>query len=109
MARSCPLAPAAAVVVPAAIVSSTIWAASPAGLTGGVGGALVNSMPDATVADRPAAAAAAQKLPVITSVSPNTGPAGTNLHGLEANFTGAAGCRSDFGGDRSVDGFPLQR
>jgi hypothetical protein len=57
-----PVNAAAAKVVDPSIVS-TLWASSPAGLTGGTGGALVANMPDATVAARQAAAAAAVPLP----------------------------------------------
>lgn len=49
-----PINPAAAAVVPAEIISDVLWAASPAGLTGGVGGALTTAIPDATIAARQA-------------------------------------------------------
>jgi hypothetical protein len=48
---------------PPGIVSSSVWCASPAGLKNGVGGALTTAMPDATIAERQACAAAAQPLP----------------------------------------------
>jgi hypothetical protein len=56
-----PINPAAAHAVDPAIVSSTIWSASPAGLVAN-GGALVPSQPDATTAERTACAAAAKPL-----------------------------------------------
>jgi hypothetical protein len=58
-----PVNAAAANVVNPAIVSTILWAASPAGLSGGTGNALVANMPDATIAARQACAAAAVPLP----------------------------------------------
>lgn len=58
-----PINPAARPAFPPGVVSSTVWCASPAGLKNGVGGALTTAMPDATIAERQAAAEAAQSLP----------------------------------------------
>jgi hypothetical protein len=43
---------AAAAAVNPAIVSDTLFCASPMGLTGGVGGALMMSLADSTIAER---------------------------------------------------------
>jgi hypothetical protein len=46
----------ASTTIPSVCISATIWCASPAGLTNGVGGALMMSLADATIADRTACA-----------------------------------------------------
>ena len=44
--------PSATTTLPPQCISSTVWSASPQGLTDGIGGALMMSLPDATIAER---------------------------------------------------------
>jgi hypothetical protein len=47
--------------IPAAVISSSVWSGSPAGLVANTGGRLVPSLPDSTVAERTACSAASQR------------------------------------------------
>jgi hypothetical protein len=44
--------PNATTTIPSVCISTTVWSASPQGLTNGIGGALMMSLPDATIAQR---------------------------------------------------------
>jgi hypothetical protein len=44
--------PNAPTTIPAQCISVSVWCASPQGLTDGIGGALMMSLPDATIAER---------------------------------------------------------
>jgi hypothetical protein len=78
------------ILVPQAVISATVFSSSPAGLTNGVGGALMASLADSTIADRVACAASSPSSVSITNVSPNSGPAagGTTVTITGTNFTG---------------------
>jgi hypothetical protein len=61
--KELPINPAARAGIPPDVISTTVWSASPAGLTDGVDGALAMSLSDSTIVDREACADAAVPLP----------------------------------------------
>ena len=91
-----PAAQVAAVAYPTpSVVSSSTWSSSPAGQANA--GSLIPTLPDSTVVQRQAAAAAT-RLPLVRSVSPNTG---SHTGGTPVTITGwgfSAATAASFGG-----------